>query len=351
MPTSAPPPTLSHLQRLSDGFGIVEHAYLSEPRSDATYCTDDAGRLLALTSHMGEYRHARQLATLAIDFLERAYRGDATFRLRHDAQGRWSSEVSDDATGRALLGLGHAAAYAPWPGVQRRSLALFTRAANFRSDHLRAAAYATLGATVLLRAMPRHEGALQLVDESPAFVADGTDSAWPWLESRLAYANALLPLAELARAQLRRDEVAGANALAVLTWLCDEETLGDHFSFTPVNGRGPLEARPQFDQQPIEAWAMSEACVFAFTYSHDPVWLERARVAGSWFLANNDVGVAVYDPRTGGGFDGLEANGVNLNEGAESTLSFVATMRELQAVAAFEPVLSDQATSRKASSR
>ncbi|MHB1088881.1 MAG: glycosyltransferase [Acidimicrobiales bacterium] len=357
---SSPPPTLAHLERMSDASGIVEHAYLDQPRADASYCSDDAGRLLALVTHMHEFRYSRQLALTALNFLERAYRGDSSFLLRHDAHGRWSDEVSDDATGRALLGLAHAAAYAPWPALRRRSLALFTRAVNFRSDHVRAAAYATLGATVLLREMPEHEGARLLVEESPTFVVANTDpdAAWPWPEARLTYANALLPLAELSRAAVREDAAAGASALSALAWLCREETFEDHFSFTPVDGRGPLEQRPGFDQQPIEAWAMTEACAFAYEYTHDPLWLERARLAGSWFLSNNDVGVLVYDPKTGGGYDGLHATGVNLNQGAESTLSFVATMRELQVLDqrastsdATAPVAVAQATSRRASSR
>ncbi|MBW4077690.1 MAG: glycosyltransferase [Acidobacteria bacterium] len=357
---STPPATLAHLERLSDQRGIVEHAYLAEPRSDASYCTDDAGRLLALVAHMHDHRYARHLAVIAVNFLERAYRGDASFLLRHDERERWSDEVSDDATGRALLGLAHAAAYAPWPGVQRRSLALFTRAVNFRSDHLRAAAYATLASAVLLQEIPDHEGARLALEESPDFVVttDNVEVAWLWPEARLSYANALLPLAHLARANALQDHSKAADALAALEWLCGVEMLEDHFSFTPVDGRGPRDHQARFDQQPIEAWAMTEACVFAYEYTRDATWLERARLAGSWFLAANDVGVLVYDPVSGGGYDGLEATGVNLNQGAESTLSFVATMRELHALESShvtprsaEETVSLQATSRKASSR
>lgn len=357
--SASPAPTLAHLERLTDHNGIVEHALRGEPRADASYCTDDAGRLLALVSHMDDHPSSQTLALSALGFLERAYRGDATFRLRCDARGRWSNDVSDDATGRALLGLAHAATYAAWPVVQRRSRELFTRAVNFRSDYIRAAAYATLAATVLLRSTPDHHGAQRLIEESPDFVVphDNANPAWPWIEKRLTYANALLPLAELARAAVRQDRVAGANALSTLKWLCEEETLEDHFSFTPVGGRGPNERAPQFDQQPIEAWATTEACVFAYEYSKDASWLHLARRAGSWFLSNNDVGVLVYDPTSGGGYDGLERTGVNLNQGAESTLSFVATMRELEALdrlGASPQRLGNavlQATSRSASSR
>lgn len=299
-----------------------------------------------------------RLALTALNFLERAHRGGATFLLRHDALGAWSTEESDDATGRALLGLATAAAFAPWPNVRGRSLALFDRVASFRTDHLRAAAYASLGAATLLREMPGHESARALLNDAPDFVTAHADESWPWPEARLSYANALLPLAALARAEVRDDATSAIDALGALEWLVREEILDDHFSFTPVTGRGLRDDRPQFDQQPIEAWAMTEACAFAYQYSRDPTWHHLARLAGSWFLGNNDVGVLVYDPATGGGYDGLKPNGVNLNQGAESTLSFVATMRELRALGTSSPerggssnVAGPYATSRRASNR
>jgi hypothetical protein len=87
-----------------------------------------------------------------------------------------------------------------------------------------------------------------------------------------------------------------------------------------------------FDQQPIEAWAMADACARAFAYTHDLRWAQAVQRAAAWFLGDNDVGVAVFDPVTGGGFDGLEATGVNRNEGAESSLAFVGTMLRLREV-------------------
>ncbi len=352
VPVSTPPPTLAHLSRITDDLGIVEHALFARARVDATYCTDDAGRLLALTSRLAREPQSMRLALSALNFLERAHRDEGTFLLRCDAEGTWSDEQSDDATGRALLGLASAAAFAAWPEVRERSLALFDRAASFRSVHLRAAAYASLGAAPLLRALPGHERGRALLDDAPDFVTTNTDESWPWPEARLSYANALLPLAALARAEVRGDATSALDALDALEWLARIEILDDHFSFTPVAGRGLHDESPQFDQQPIEAWAMTEACSFAYRYSRDAKWHRLARLAGSWFLANNDVGVRVYDPTTGGGYDGLEANGVNLNQGAESTLSFVATMRELRVLESSPPLDgSNDATAPHATSR
>jgi len=327
----APRPTLDHLARLCDANGIFEHAQFDRPRREGGYCTDDAGRLLALAAQRGHDAHSRRLSLVAIGFLERAHLAGGQFRLRQRGDGEWTEDApSDDATGRALLGLGTAAACAPGSDVRARAAALFVRAAAFRSAHPRATAYAALGAVELLRVDPTHGPARRLLsDASDQLPRASSVDAWRWPEARLSYANALLPDALLALATVKGSQRGVDEALELLSWLIDEEMTEGHFSFTPVGGRAPGETRPMFDQQPIEAWAMVSACTRAYAYTKDLRWARAARVAGSWFLGNNDVGVPVYDPLTGGGFDGLERGGVNRNEGAESSLAFVASMDQL----------------------
>jgi hypothetical protein len=36
----------------------------------------------------------------------------------------------------------------------------------------------------------------------------------------------------------------------------------------------------------------------------------------------------MWDPETGGGYDGLRADGANLNEGTESTLALITTLQQ-----------------------
>jgi len=330
--TVAPLPALRHLARLSDAVGTFEHAKLDRPRKECGYCTDDAGRLLALASRLAKDPNAPLLAEVALGFLERAHLGEGRFRLRQGVDRTWTEDrPSDDAVGRALLGLGTAAARAPWRDLRDRALVLFGEAADFRSEHPRAVAYAALGAVELLQAVPNHAGARRLVgDAADILPGPCTSDAWPWPEPRLSYANALLPDAALSVATAMRRPRAANDALHLLEWLVDQETVDGHFSFTPVGGRGPDGTQPAFDQQPIEAWAMTEACARAFAYTGDSHWAGAARCSGAWFLGDNDVRVMIFDPATGGGFDGLEPEGVNRNEGAESTLAFVGTMLQLQ---------------------
>jgi hypothetical protein len=334
----SPPPTpsLRHLALICDANGIFEHALLDQPRREIGYCTDDAGRLLGVATRLPWDPDSARLTHVALGFLERAHLGEGTFRLRQRPSGEWTDDPpSDDANARALLGLATAAAWSAWPHVRSRALELFDRASALRSPHPRATAYAALGAAELLAAFPDHPGALRLARDASNLVGPANeDGAWRWPEPRLSYANALLPEAALAVANALGDQRAANDALGQLDWLVNEELLGDHFSFTPVGGRGPNDTRPAFDQQPIEAWAMCEACARAHDLTGDARWADSARRAASWFLGGNDLGLAMFDPATGGGFDGLGGDGVNRNEGAESSMAYVAAMTVLQRIAA-----------------
>ena len=342
---SVPTPTLAHLARLASPDGLFEHAHLSSPRTDIGYCTADAGRLLALTVDLAGDEHAASLARISLDFLHRAHLGGGQFRLRQRASGEWTTDPSsDDANARALVGLAAAAAAAPWPDVRRDAAALFGQAASYRSPYPRSTAYAVVGAARWLE----NETAQQLVrDAAHDVVRSHANTTWPWPETRLTYANALLPHAALVVGMVLHDEARLVDALSLLAWLVERETRDDHFSFTPVAGRDASSSAPAFDQQPVEAWAMIDACSLAFDVTGDATWREHARRAGEWFTGRNDVGIDVFDPQTGGGYDGLGPEGPNLNQGAESTIAFNATMVQLQSLTSSAPAHA----ARKASSR
>lgn len=118
------------------------------------------------------------------------------------------------------------------------------------------------------------------------------------------------------------------DGLRLLAWLIDHELRGDHFSFAPVGGRGPDGRPPEFDQQPLEATAMLDACIAARSVSGDSRWLEPAVTALEWFLGRNDAAVPLYNETTSAGHDGLTRSGVSENAGAESTISRSGPYRE-----------------------
>jgi hypothetical protein len=90
--------------------------------------------------------------------------------------------------------------------------------------------------------------------------------------------------------------------------------------------------KARFDQQPIEACGTISACLQAFKLTDDSSWLREAWSAFRWFLGENDLQVPLYDPTTGGCRDGLHPDRVNENQGAESTLSFLMALLEMQSI-------------------
>ena len=100
-----------------------------------------------------------------------------------------------------------------------------------------------------------------------------------------------------------------------------------HLSVTPAYGAGPGATRPAFDQQPIEVAALAEACARAAAVDEDPRWGAGLRAAVDWFLGDNDGCHLMFDPETGAAFDGLMVDGVNRNQGTESTLALASTLQ------------------------
>jgi len=337
--------SFSHLLRLSDETGLLEHACGATPRRGYGYCVDDAARGLVVICREPEPDDAlAKLAETYLALLAHAQAPDGRCRNRLSYDRRWEDEPGlGDWWGRALWGWGTAAARSADPWVRDDALECFERSAHRRSAHPRTMAFATLGAAEVLARNPSHPAALgiaagyaEMFCGSPTSErrSEPPSAAWPWPEPRLTYANALLPEALVAAGVALADDRLLARGLDLLGWLLDIETLDGHLSVTPVGGWGPGEPRPGFDQQAIEAAAIADACARAFAVTHDPRWPAGVDRALGWFLGDNDAGVPMCDPGTGGGYDGLSANRANSNQGAESTLALIATLQQSRRLAA-----------------
>lgn len=315
-----PMPNFAHLRDLTDQGGLWEHARHSTPRPEHGFCNDDNARALVITANE-RAEDVADLAGIYLRYVLDSRRSDGRFRNRRDSTGSWSNESgSDDSQGRAWWGLGAITARAPEQWMRASALEEFESCATFESPHLRANAYAALGAAEAVGEGESHP-AVELLDRTSTLIARATRSTIPWPEGRLTYDNARIPEALLAAGLGLGDERRTNLGMRLLEWLAIHESRGDRFSFTPVGGRRPGDRHPTFDQQPIEAWAMADACSRALSLTGDWRWRELALRAGTWLLGRNDAGAPMYDDKCGGTFDGLTATGVNLNQGAESTLA------------------------------
>jgi hypothetical protein len=333
MTTASPAPVFDHLLRLTDRRGTFEHALLAEPRPEHGYCTDDVARVLVVATRQPDTEGlVNGLAGVAVRFLNEAQSYGGACRNRMDNTGRWTDEPSTgDHWGRCIWGLGTAAAHSDVSLVGRLAVIQLERAANARSKSPRAMAFAALGAAELLAVKPDNGAARKLItDYAASAPAPNNDPAWPWPEPRLAYANAVIPEAMIAAGTALDDSTLRQRGLDLLAWLVELETADGHLSPTPVGGRGAGDARPGFDQQPIEVAALADACARAAVVDAGAIWPDTVRAAAAWFMGDNDAGQVMWDPETGGGYDGLHADGVNRNQGAESTLAVISTLQHAQ---------------------
>ncbi len=330
---------LNHLLTLTDDTGILQHARRTVPNLSEGYTTDDNARALLVALRARELESDKLLLSRLVRrylaFVDFAFnRQNGRFRNFLSYDRHWLEEYgSEDSHGRALWALGYAVNLAPEEGILALAMNLF--AAGLPAVELftspRAWAYTILGICAYARRFPGDSNARRfrelLAERLFQLYLANTAPDWRWFEPVLSYANARLSEALIAAGrELDRQELIDAG-LKSLEWLIQVQT-SEHNHFIPIAHTGWRRGgtRARFDQQPIEAHCMIEACYQAYLVTHERRWREEMRRAFEWFLGRNDLGLPVYDYTTGGCHDGLHPDGVNGNEGAEATLSFIASL-------------------------
>lgn len=317
----------AHLTVMSDARGLFEHADGRQPRLEHGYCTDDNARLLTIASLHDDVGAPHELSRLALRFVRDAQMPDGSTRNRMDIEGRWTDPpTTEDCWGRGLAGLGNAAAHHDNPTIRKWAMRGFERGARQRSEWPRAMAFAAIGAAEVAAVSPVHSGARALLRDAIESIGPlPTSGSWCWPEPRLRYANATLAEALIAAGTVLGDRRALQQGLDMLSWLLGLEMTPGHLSVVGHFGRGPDDDGPQFDQQPIEVAAMADACWRALRVTDDSMWARGIAAADAWFRGENDLGLTMFDEASNGGYDGLHADRINENQGAESTIAYVTT--------------------------
>ena len=345
-PVELPHVNLDHVEVMTDDTGILQHASFNVPRYAEGYCLDDNARALMLMTLVEEAgtndpRLVRTLASRYLAFVSHAFnRPLGRFRNFMSYSRTWLEEQgSEDSHGRALWALGMVVGHSGDPGRQSLSRALFHEAlpAVERFSSPRAWAFALLGLEQYLHAFDgdRHVQAAgrAIAGRLMQLFRRTTRPDWPWCEDRVTYCNARLPQALIVTGAWTGDESMIATGTRSLEWLMTIQQSPDGY-FAPIGTKGFFErgmAAAVFDQQPVDACATVSACMHAFRTTGDHRWAEHARRAFTWFLGQNQLQQALYDPLSGGCRDAIHADRLNENEGAESTLSFLLSLMDMRA--------------------
>lgn len=320
-------PQFTHLNNMSDDWGLFEHAEFDQPRKEHGYCLDDVARGLIVTSrNKAAESVVRDMHQVYFAFVDEAITSDGKAHNRRNAEGEWTdSPAVGDWWGRGIWGLGNMVADTSRPQFQGKAFDTLIRALQQRSPFVRTNVFATIGAAEALLASGGDLTVRSFIVEAVDQIPREPSAQWRWPEARMTYANGSLVEALIAAGTALDDEALIRDGLQLLDFLLRTERRGEHLSVTGVGGRNHAAPRPQFDQQPIEVSALADASVRAYEATDNPTWLLGLSLAWQWFNGENDAATPMYELPTGAGFDGLTEDGRNENRGAESTLAAMST--------------------------
>lgn len=338
-------PSLLAVERMFDDCGMFQHAACRIPDRRHGYCTDDNARALNLLVRLGQEGDDAdpdlRLTYAAAAFIGHAWNPETgRFRNFMSYERRWLDDGgSGDCCARAFEALCLTARDAASPDLRDWAVDLARQAACHSAN------WTSLRATagVIKAASVGSESALS-PDEARRIVATGASTLMAklprheggagWFEPALSYDNARLPEALILAGDMLGDAAMLEAGIAALSHLMDCQT-SPHDWFRPCATSCFAETgadHPAFDQQPIEALATVEACLAAWRVTGDDRWAQQAERAYLWFAGDNDHALALASPHDGGCHDGLTAEGLNRNQGAESILSYHLASASLRAL-------------------
>ncbi|MBU0662408.1 MAG: glycosyltransferase family 4 protein [Candidatus Diapherotrites archaeon] len=319
-----------HFSNMTDDFGMIQFANYTTPNIKSGYTLDDNARALVVAAKGYEMFGGKRMLAFAnrfLNFIETCQMAGGNFHnLLNGKREFIDRQGSEDSFGRALWALGSVCgSRLPNEYKERAGKILenaLGRGRNIKSP--RAQAHAIMG---ISGAHSIAHGADEMRDallESLLSKYDSvSDEGWKWFEPYLTYDNSKIPEALFESLKYGGDsarEIA-KESLSFLT-----ETMFINGMLVPIGQekwyiRG--KKRGHYDQQPIEAAGMTAAYLSAYGSTGEKKYLANAHNSFDWFLGKNSANMEVYDEASGGCFDGITRNGVNANEGAESTVSYL----------------------------
>lgn len=332
---------LDFLKLLTDDTGLFQHAKFGTPKRQEGYTTDDNVRALIASIKYHQIYGGSEIGKLIdvyLSFLLHMQRPDGKMHNLLSYNREFMDDVgSEDCMGRALWASGFTMS-SKLP-VEKRLISKeifdkgFSWAPSFKS--LRARAFAILGLCHYHKAYTQDQNVIPnirvLTDQLVNNYEHESSSDWHWFEPYLTYVNGRLPQAFFEA--YRNTNIAKYLQIAKesFDFILGEQITDD--KFVPIGNNGWYKKggeRAMYDQQSIEASCMVEAALTAFRVTGDEKYRIAAQVAFDWFLGRNSYGVPVYNVETGGCHDGITPQGLNLNQGAEATVSYLLARLEME---------------------
>lgn len=332
-----PPINLRHFISLTTGFGMIQFSKINQPDPASGYTLDDNARaLVAACMYYSQTKDPAMLRYISIylNFIRHCAqpKGDFLNYVNiNEAFTEQNNENLDDANGRAIWALGYLLHHLNILPVE-----LITTADGLIKGALKHTGniYSSRALGFIIKGLYYYNSlrydpanitlADTLASRMERMYAHESDEQWHWFESYLTYANSILPESMLCAYFMTQNETYKKIAVDSFEFLLANTFSGDRIR--PVSNNGWLHKGKTAElsgQQPIDVSYTIMALDKFYTELKDEALLEKIFTAFSWFSGNNHLNQIIYNPGTGGCYDGLEKDNVNLNQGAESTVSYL----------------------------
>jgi hypothetical protein len=328
---------LNHIKSLTTDFGIIQFSKINQPDIDSGYTLDDNARaLVALCMHFENTSDKNDLNYISkyLSFIKYCQQPAGNFLNYIDKDKNFSKVNNtnlDDANGRSVWALGFMISqYSILPGkLIAEATSIFQKAmTHIESVHSpRAIAFAIKGLYYYLRRTKNTEImrlTKMLANRLVKIYNHESGEKWEWFESYLTYANSILPEALLYTWLLTGEAIYKEIAISSLDFLLS--LTFNKNGIEVISNKSWLQRgiKPgQFGEQPIDvAYTVMTLSKFHDNFNNREYY-DKMMIAFNWFLGKNRLQQIIYNPCTGGCYDGLEENNVNLNQGAESTVSYL----------------------------
>jgi len=331
---------LNHLKGLTDDIGCIQFSKISIPDSSSGYTVDDNSRaLIVSTIHSKLYNSeiSSELSRIYLNFLERVQDKSGKFSdMEYENKNLIPS--SEDSIGRTIWALGHLINNSNNEGFIEKAKKIFDKSYKLINENSssRTKAFSIIGLYHYYKKYKEEQilSKIKILADSivESYKKEATEE-WNWFESYLTYSNSKIPEVLFLAYNLTKNKEYLEIAEKSLDFLANIVFFKGELS--PIGQNGWYNrhgTRSFFDQQPIDASSMVQTYLVAYAITEKKEYYNKAVLAFNWFLGKNHLKQMIYNEVTGGCHDGLSKNGINLNQGAESTIEYLISRLMLEEI-------------------
>ncbi len=336
-----PEVNLDYVKKLTTDFGIIQFSILNQPDIDSGYTLDDNARaMVAFCQHFQLTKESDDLKYIAIylNFINFCLQSNGSFLNYVNEEKEFVPQNYEtnlaDSNGRAIWSLGYLISIGdilPFELAMQAEIILQRALENVREIHSsRAMAFIIKGLYYrsTKNKIERDKNLITLfADRLVQMFRHVSDDDWTWFESYLTYGNSILPEAMLCASLATGNPIYKQIAKSSFDFLLSK--IFDENQIKVISNKGWLHKGEESNrviiggEQPIDiAYTILALGKFYAVFNKDD-YKQKMEIAFNWFLGNNHLSQIIYNPCTGGCYDGLEENSTNLNQGAESTVSYL----------------------------